>query len=285
MQTRTLGWGLLAILCWGLLPTVAGGALSEWVLTGAFIASSLVFACLPPLMGLPPAPEPEAARTRWRGRLLGLWGLFFFHAFYFEAIQRAPIVEAILINYLWPLFIVLLAWVVLRESFRPAIAVGALLGAGGAALVVGGQAAAFESRHALGYGFALASATAWSSYTVLSRKWGAGRGFLLPASILSAVLSFFWLLGAGWPEAPGPAAWVGIVYLGAIAVGVAILAWERAVSGGQVALLGALSYLAPFLSAFFLWMILGKPIGGFTAAGMVSIVAGGVVAARWRHRG
>ncbi|MBT3822009.1 MAG: hypothetical protein HOG04_11490, partial [Nitrospinaceae bacterium] len=68
---------------------------------------------------------------------------------------------------------------------------------------------------------------------------------------------------------------------GAIAVGVAILAWERAVSGDEVALLGTLSYLAPFLAAFFLWLILGKPIGEFTAAGMVSIVAGGLVAARW----
>lgn len=289
MQTRTMGWGLFAILCWGLLPTVAGGALNEthpaWVLAGAFAVSSLVFAWLPRAMGLPPAPEPEAARARWRGRLLGLWGLFFFHAFYFEAIQRAPIVEAILINYLWPLLIVLMAWVVLREPFRPAIAAGALLGAGGAVLVVGGQAAVFESRHALGYGFALASATAWSSYTVLLRKWGGGREFLLPASILSAALSFLWVIGAGWPEAPGPAAWVGIFYLGAVAIGVAILAWERAVSGGQVALLGALSYLAPFLAAFFLWSILGKPVGGLTAAGMVSIVAGGAVAARWRSRG
>jgi drug/metabolite transporter (DMT)-like permease len=137
----------------------------------------------------------------------------------------------------------------------------------------------------LGYGFALASATAWSSYTVLLRKWGGGRGFLLPASILSAALSFVWLLSAGWPDGPGSAAWLGIFDLGAIAIGVAILAWERAVSGGQVALLGALSYLAPFLSAFFLWLILGKPIGGFTAARMVSIVADGVGAARWRHQG
>ena len=85
MQTRTLGWGFLAILCWGLLPTVAGGSLSQthpaWVLTGAFVASSLGFAYLPPFMGLPSASEPEASRARWRGRLLGLWGLFFFHAF------------------------------------------------------------------------------------------------------------------------------------------------------------------------------------------------------------
>ena len=118
MLTRTYGWSLLAILYWGLLPTVAGGALSEthpaWVLTGAFIASSLVFAYLPPVMGLPPVPEPEAALARWRGRLLDFGGLFF-PCVYFEAIPM---------NYLWPLFIMLLAWVVLRDPFRLAIAAG-----------------------------------------------------------------------------------------------------------------------------------------------------------------
>ena len=44
--------------------------------------------------------------------------------------------------------------------------------------------------------------------------------------------------------------------------------------------LGAMAYLTPFLSAFFLWLILGKQVGPLTAIGMVLIVAGGASAAR-----
>jgi drug/metabolite transporter (DMT)-like permease len=47
-------------------------------------------------------------------------------------------------------------------------------------------------------------------------------------------------------------------------------------------LLGAMAYLTPFLSAFFLWLILGEPVGLMAAIGMVLIVAGGVAAA-WRY--
>ncbi len=288
-EVNSMGWGLFAIFCWGTLAAAAGSALERthpaWVLGGAFSAAALVFAFLPRLFGLEGIAEPREAGEKWRGRLLGLWGLFFFHAFYFEAIRRAPIVEATLINYLWPLLIVVLAWRVLREPFRPAIAAGAILGAGGAALVIGGQGAAFEARHLSGYVLALGSALAWSSYTVLLRKWGGGREFLLPASAGSVLLSAIWLIAAGLPEAPSAPAWGAIAYLGVVAVGMAILAWERAVAGGQVAALGAMAYLAPFLSAFFLWLILGKPIGVATIAGMALIVAGGAAAAQKREAG
>ena len=108
---------------------------------------------------------------------------------------------------------------------------------------------------------------AWSSYTVLLRKWGGGRAFLLTASVGSVFLSGLWLFAAGWPDPPPPAAWA------------AILAWERAVSAGEVALLGAMAYFAPFLSAFFLWLIRGERIGLAAAGGMVLIVAGGAAAA------
>ena len=112
------------------------------------------------------------------------------------------------------------------------------------------------------------------------RRWVGGREVLLPASIWSALFSGLWLAAAGWPEPPPPETWGGaILYLGAVAIGAAILAWDRAVSGGEVAVLRAMAYFAPFLSVFFLWLILGKPIGAPAAAGVVLIVAGGAAAA------
>jgi drug/metabolite transporter (DMT)-like permease len=283
-QLGALGWGLFAIFCWGTLAAVAGSALEEvhpaWVLLGAFSASSLVFAFLPRLFRLSKTEEQIERTSPWRGRILGLWGIFFFHAFYFEAIRRAPIVEATLINYLWPLLIVLLAWGVLREPFHLAVAAGTAMGMAGAALVIGGQGVAFETNHLVGYGLAIASAFAWSSYTVFLRKWGGGREFLLTASLWSACLSGVWILLAGMPPPPPFKTWLAIAYLGAVAIGAAILAWERAVASGPISVLGAMAYLTPFLSAFFLWFILGKPIGALAAIGMVLIVAGGAVAAR-----
>ncbi|MFI5303040.1 MAG: EamA family transporter, partial [Polyangiales bacterium] len=71
--------------------------------------------------------------------LLGVVGLFVYHLCLFVALRLAPPVEANLLNYLWPLLIVLLTPLFFRGvrlTFRHVAA--ALLGFGGAALVVTG---------------------------------------------------------------------------------------------------------------------------------------------------
>ena len=90
-------------------------------------------------------------RGRWRGNgaspastlLLGVYGLFGFHFLLFVALRTAPPVEANLVNYLWPLLIVVLAPVFLpRLALRPVHVGAALAGFVGAAMaIVGGRGA------------------------------------------------------------------------------------------------------------------------------------------------
>ncbi|MFM8574926.1 MAG: DMT family transporter, partial [Limnohabitans sp.] len=84
--------------------------------------------------------------TQWRVPLrtlaLGVYGLFGFHFLLFIALRHAPPVQANLVNYLWPLGMVVLAPVLLPGTpltLRQLLA--ALLGFAGAALAItGGQA-------------------------------------------------------------------------------------------------------------------------------------------------
>src|SRR5689334_24077695 len=85
---------------------------------------------------------------------LGIYGLFGFHFFLFLALRHAPPVEANLVNYLWPLLIVVLAPVLvpgIRFSARHGFA--ALLGFGGAALLITGGRSQLGGGEVLGYGF------------------------------------------------------------------------------------------------------------------------------------
>ena len=73
----------------------------------------------------------------WRTLALGVYGLFGFHFLLFIALRHAPPVQANLVNYLWPLGIVLLAPVLLPGArLRPLHVVAALIGVGGAALAI-----------------------------------------------------------------------------------------------------------------------------------------------------
>src|ERR1700716_2473983 len=86
---------------------------------------------------------------------LGVYGLFGFHFLLFIALRHAPPVEANLVNYLWPLLIVVLTPVLLpgwRLSTRHVLA--ALLGLAGAALAIGVAPSTMSGRAVLGFAFA-----------------------------------------------------------------------------------------------------------------------------------
>ena len=73
--------------------------------------------------------------------LLGVYGLFGYHFLLFVALRHAPPLEANLVNYLWPLLIVVLAPVILPGiALRPVHVLAAIAGFAGAALAIVGGA-------------------------------------------------------------------------------------------------------------------------------------------------
>ena len=90
---------------------------------------------------LPSWPLARQWRVPPATLMLGIYGLFGFHFLLFIALRHAPPVEANLVNYLWPLFIVVLAPLFLRGvRLRAVHVLAALVGFAGAVLaIVGGR--------------------------------------------------------------------------------------------------------------------------------------------------
>src|SRR3546814_3213017 len=90
---------------------------------------------------------------------LGVAGLLGYHALYFLALKLAPPLEASLINYLWPLLIVVFSGLLPGERLRWFHLAGVALGLIGTVnLVLGRGEVAFEAQHLAGYAAALAAA-------------------------------------------------------------------------------------------------------------------------------
>ena len=125
-RTATL-IGFSAILMWSLLAvlTVATGTMP------AFQLAAITFA-IGGLVGLSTfirRPEALSALRQppavWA---VGVGGLFGYHALYFLALRFAPPAEAGLLNYLWPLLIVLFSSLLPGERLLAHHVIGALAG-------------------------------------------------------------------------------------------------------------------------------------------------------------
>lgn len=212
--------------------------------------------------------------------LHGAGGLFLYHALYFAALSRAPPATANLINYAWPLLIVLMSAVVLGLPLTWRHGVGCVLAVAGCLVLLGGDAA-FPAGAATGYALAVGSAVTWATYSVLARRFvgvppGAVAGFCGGAAVLAAGLH---TVTGEW-VAPGGTAWAAMLAMGAGPVGIAFALWDVGMKRGDPRLLGTLAFATPVLSTL---LLVGAGLAPFTAATVVAAVLvamGGFVATR-----
>ncbi len=210
----------------------------------------------------------------------GTLGLFGYHALYFSALRLAPAAEAGLIAYLWPLLIVLFSGLLPGEQLRRGHLFGAILGFAGAALIISGGGAGFQTRYLPGYGLAILCALTWSGYSVMSRRFGAAPTatvavFCIATAVLSAGLHLA-LENTVWPE--GGLGWASTIALGLGPVGLAFFVWDIGVKKGDIQLLGTSSYAAPLLSTLIL-VVAGIAAPSWTLALAAVLITGGAALA------
>ena len=275
------GLGFLAVLMWALLAllTARSGAVPPFQLAAmTFAIATLLGLVAMPIRGA----RLEVFRQRPAVWLVGVAGLFGYHALYFAALRNAPTAQASLIAYLWPLLIVLGSASLPGERLRWFHAAGALLGLIGAALIVtGGGALAFSSAYALGYALAGLCALFWSGYSLLSRRFAdvpsdVVTGFCAATAIL-AVIAHLGLETTMWPATTGQ--WLAILGLGLLPVGGAFYVWDYGVKHGDIQVIGAASYAAPLLSTLVLVAAGEAPLTGTLILAAVLITLGACLAA------
>jgi drug/metabolite transporter (DMT)-like permease len=207
---------------------------------------------------------------------LGVGGLFGYHLLYFVALRLAPAVQANLVNYLWPLLIVLFAGS--GDRLRASPVLGALAGLAGLVVLVGGGGAGFDPGYLLGYAAALGAAVVWAGYSVLSRRFAAvpsdAVGGFCAVTAGLALLCHLGLEPTRWPSGPG---WWAVLGLGLGPVGAAFFLWDIGVKRGNIRVLGAAAYLAPFLSTLLLIGFGHARLSTDVALGGLLIVGGAVL--------
>jgi drug/metabolite transporter (DMT)-like permease len=281
MNANLLALGAIAL--WASLAAL-GVALSHvppFLLTGmSLLVGSLIA-----------LPLSRFDLRQWRVPLptlaLGIYGLFGFHFLLFLALRHAPPVQANLVNYLWPLGIVVMA-----PLFLPGVTLttrhvlAALMGFAGAALaILGGASDVGETRWAWGYLLALASAFIWASYSLLTQRVRhfptAAIGSFALASGLLSLLCHAWLEPAVNLTAQDL---LLIAVLGLGPLGGAFFLWDAALKRGDARQIGVLSFLTPLLSTVTLLLVRGEAPSLAVGLAALLIVGAAVAATRGAPR-
>ena len=262
------------------LLTVATGKIPAFQLAAmSFAVGELVGA----LTWIGRGDAVRALRQPLKVWLVGVGGLFGYHALYFLALRFAPPAEAGLLNYLWPLLIVLFSSFLPGERLLPHHVVGAVLGLAGTVLLfLGNDRSGFAPGQLPGFAAAIVAAFVWATYSVLSRRLksvptDAVAGFCLATSVLAALVHML-VETTVWPATP--AQWLAVVGLGVGPVGAAFYVWDIGMKRGDIRVLGAASYATPLLSTAFL-ILAGFARPSLTIALAALLIAGGgLVAAK-----
>jgi drug/metabolite transporter (DMT)-like permease len=271
--TAVMMWGSLAIL------TTATGTVPPFQLVAMAFTVAFALALVKWLV------RGEDLRRHIRHGapvwLLGVGGLFGYHFFYFMALRNAPAVEANLINYLWPLLIVVFSAALPGERMRWWHAAGALAGLAGCVLLVtDGGRVGFRADFMLGYSAALACAVTWALYSVLSRRFAAVPtdtvGWFCGASALLGFAAHVVFETTVWPA--DTAEWLAVLGLGLGPVGAAFFVWDVGMKHGDIRALGVFAYCTPLISTLLLIAFGKAPANGVVLAACALIIGGAVLA-------
>jgi drug/metabolite transporter (DMT)-like permease len=232
-------------------------------------------------------PSLRSGLTPWKipvkTLLIGVYGLFGYHFMLFLALQTAPAVEANLVNYLWPLLIVLLSPIFTKSlslNFRYVLA--ALSGFAGAVLAITSEGSGFGfSSIEVGYFFALAAAVIWATYSLATTK---VPRFPTPAIGLFALVSGVLAIGAHFLFEPAASIstgdWLLLLVLGVGPLGGAFYLWDAALKIGDPRRIGLLAFLTPLLSTALLVLVSGNSLSWQLLLATGLIVGGALLGPR-----
>lgn len=283
MATLTvLFWASSIVVGRGLHAVIPPVGLTFW-------RSILAAAILLPFAWRHLRADAETFRRRWKMLALmaaAMWSVG--STSMFLGLNYTTAVNAGLVNAAEPAVIVLIAWLLYRDTVTPRQAFGiAVSFCGIAVLVLGGHDSAALAK-ALAKALAprvgdlmvLLAVTSWSLYVVLFHRYGRE---MHPMTMVFSIMFFgalellpFYLLETAFirPVVPDMPSIVTIVYLSVFASVLAVICWNRAILGMGHARTGLFIHLMPVFTIVLAMFFLDETLRLYHLGGMVLIATG-----------
>lgn len=281
-NNKAIIYACIAVLSWSTVATAFKKSLEhishfELVLISC-ITSLVIFAILMTIQKKWSLLKGLSLKEWGYFALLGLLNPVAYYLVLFKSYDLLPAQVAQPINYAWPIILVVLLAVFTRQTIPAKKYIGMAVSLGGVALIsLGGGGASGKALPISGLLLAALSAFLWASYWVVNNKnkerYDASLAFFLTFLFGSVYMTAGAAIkGVDIDSVPG-ILWGS--YVGAFEMGIPFIFFGMAMrKTDNPALINQLTYLSPFMSLFFISIILGEKIVPTTIAGLVLIVLG-----------
>ncbi len=282
---RAYLFAVVPIVLWASTPLLVTELTAElpilqvnWLVTGFSIASlSMTLTVLGRWQRLRDYSKKDM-RTML---VLGATGLFPYTTLYYLAFALAPAAagNSNIINYLWPIWIVILAIPTLKERLGWRKILGIVLSFAGVYLILtGGQWIRFSLEHLPAYLSAAAGAFFWGMFSIQNKRHQFEALTAMFVYNVAAILFFALVALLASPLVwPTTRSWLLLFLLGGIVNGFSYLFWILALRAGDTAKIANLVYITPFLSLVYLAVFQKRPITAVQLSALLLVVSGPVI--------
>ena len=275
-------YAVITVLIWSTLATVVKIVLSDIPNFEALAISSAFAFVFLLIVNIISGSIKEMKQYRLKDYLmmsgLGFLGLFMYSALYYYGIAVLSSQEACILNYLWPMMIVVFACLLLKEKLTVRKIIAMLLSFAGIIVLSFGSGGSSSGNRLFGIIACVVAAVCYGLFSVLNKKHSLNQSVTmmwiwLTVAICSTVAGLIfekWLPIIGWQ-------WAGIAWLGIVVNAVAYLLWALALKGAKdSAKIANLAYLVPFLSIVLSAVVLKEQIS-INAIIAVVLIMGGIL--------
>jgi len=212
-----------------------------------------------------------------RSAMLGFLSPFLYYLVLLNAYSILSAQEAMTLNWLWPMTLVLLSIPLLKQKIKLTGVLAISISFFGVFIIATrGDILGFKFTSPVGVLLALGSTIVWASfwiYNVKDKHDEAVRLFL--NFMFATVFIFLSILLFAKIQIPDVGGILGAVYIGLFEMGITFLLWLKALKLSKTtAHVANLAYLAPFLSLVVISIVVGEKILLSTVIGLIFIVGG-----------
>jgi drug/metabolite transporter (DMT)-like permease len=272
----------IAILFWSTVPTAFKISLGELdilpMLTIAVLTSAVVLLIVILSGKKFELLKKTTGKELFSSALLGLINPFLYYLILLKAYQLLPAQIAQPLNMIWPIILVFLSVLILKQKIERKSFIALFISFAGV-YIISSQGKLFTSGQSNLTGILLATGSSvfWAVYFILNVKDKRDEAVKLFLNFLfgSFYLIIAMVIVGKWPFETGFTGIAASVYVGIFEMGITFLFWLKALQmAATTDKVSNLVYLAPFISLVFVHYILHEPVYYTTPAGLLLIISG-----------